>query len=157
MSTIVLPAPLVGFLEGMQWVFFAYFLCINLAYLLLNYVSVFGVIRYMREHGAQYLLKNFSSYQPPVTVIVPAYNEERTIVSSIQSLLRLNYPEFDLCAPTPQDTYDVVICEQVLEHVIDPFDAARNLRALCKPGGHVVVTTPFLIKVHELPMFGMRD
>src|SRR5690348_14891078 len=96
MSTIVLPAPLVGFLEGMQWVFFAYFLCINLAYLLLNYVSVFGVIRYMREHGAQYLLKNFASYQPPVTVIVPAYNEERTIVSSIRSLLRLNYPEFEV-------------------------------------------------------------
>jgi SAM-dependent methyltransferase len=69
----------------------------------------------------------------------------------------LNYPQFDICDPTPQDTYDVVICEQVLEHVLDPFAAAANLRALCAPGGHVVVTTPFLIKVHELPMFGMKD
>jgi SAM-dependent methyltransferase len=69
----------------------------------------------------------------------------------------LNYPQFDIVDPTPQDTFDVVVCEQVLEHVIDPFLAAENLRALCKPGGHVVVTTPFLIKVHELPMYGMRD
>jgi SAM-dependent methyltransferase len=69
----------------------------------------------------------------------------------------LNYPQFDICDPTPQDTFDVVICEQVLEHVVDPFGAAENLRALCKPGGHVVVTTPFLVRVHELPMFGMRD
>jgi hypothetical protein len=69
----------------------------------------------------------------------------------------LNYPQFDICEPTPQDTYDVVVCEQVLEHVIDPFLAAENLRALCKPGGHVVVTTPFLIRLHELPMYGMRD
>jgi SAM-dependent methyltransferase len=62
----------------------------------------------------------------------------------------LNYPEFDLCAPlVDRGQYDVVICEQVLEHVVDPFAAARNLTALCNPGGHVVVTSPFLIKVHE--------
>lgn len=67
-----------------------------------------------------------------------------------KSFQSLNYPEFDLTAPlVDRGQYDVVICEQVLEHVVDPFAAARNLTALCKPGGHVVVTTPFLIKVHE--------
>jgi SAM-dependent methyltransferase len=74
-----------------------------------------------------------------------------------KQFVSLNYPQFDICDPTPQDTYDVVVCEQVLEHVIDPFLAAANLRALCNPGGHVVVTSPFLIRPHELPMFGMRD
>jgi len=69
----------------------------------------------------------------------------------------LTHPQFDICNPTPQGTFDVVICEQVLEHVVDPFGAVANLRALCEPGGHVVVTTPFLVRVHELPMFGMRD
>ncbi len=70
----------------------------------------------------------------------------------------LDYPAFDLRAPVPESLrFDVVICEQVLEHVDDPFGAAANLRALCEPGGHVVVSTPFLIKVHELPEYGMRD
>jgi hypothetical protein len=70
----------------------------------------------------------------------------------------LNYPDFDLCAPLEREGgVDVVICEQVLEHVVDPCAAARNLRALCAPGGHVVVSTPFLVRVHELPMYGMRD
>jgi|tagenome__1003787_1003787.scaffolds.fasta_scaffold20977306_5 SAM-dependent methyltransferase len=70
----------------------------------------------------------------------------------------LNYPEFDLCAPVHDPgRYDVVVCEQVLEHVADPFRAAENLRELCAPGGHIVVSTPFLIKIHELPMFDMRD
>lgn len=47
----------------------------------------------------------------------------------------LNYPDFDLCAPLPDDrTFDVVICEQVLEHVVDPWAAAANLRRLCAPG-----------------------
>ena len=70
----------------------------------------------------------------------------------------LMYPDFDLCAPiTGQRRFDVVICEQVLEHVVDPWGAAANLRELVVPGGHVIVSTPFLIKVHELPFFDLRD
>jgi len=70
----------------------------------------------------------------------------------------LNFPAFDICAPVERHgAFDVVICEQVLEHVVDPFGAARNLRELCAPGGHVIVSTPFMIKVHELPMFAMND
>jgi hypothetical protein len=70
----------------------------------------------------------------------------------------LMYPEFDLCAPLEDRArFEVVICEQVLEHVVDPCSAAANLRGLTVPGGHVIVSTPFLIKVHELPMFAMHD
>jgi SAM-dependent methyltransferase len=70
----------------------------------------------------------------------------------------LNYPDFDLCAPiTIERRFDVVICEQVLEHVADPWGAAANLRELTTPGGHLIVSTPFLIKVHELPRFDLRD
>jgi SAM-dependent methyltransferase len=70
----------------------------------------------------------------------------------------LNFPEFDLCAPlVDQPRFDVVICEQVIEHVIDPCAAVRNLRDLCAPGGRVIVSTPFLVRVHELPMYGLRD
>lgn len=70
----------------------------------------------------------------------------------------LNYPDFDLCAPleTPE-RFDVVICEQVIEHVADPQAAVANLRGLCAPGGEVIVSTPFLIRVHELPEYGMPD
>jgi SAM-dependent methyltransferase len=75
-----------------------------------------------------------------------------------RSFTSLNYPGFDLCAPLEgRGTFDVVICEQVIEHVVDPVLAAENLRGLCSPGGHVIVSTPFLIRVHELPMYGMRD
>jgi SAM-dependent methyltransferase len=70
----------------------------------------------------------------------------------------LDYPDFDLCAPlTEERRFDVVICEQVLEHVPDPWTAAENLRRLCRPGGHVIVSTPFMVKVHDLPEYGMFD
>jgi SAM-dependent methyltransferase len=70
----------------------------------------------------------------------------------------LKYPDFDLTAPLEEERrFDVVICEQVLEHVEDPWAAAENLRRLCVPGGLVIVSTPFMIKVHELPEYGMLD
>lgn len=68
-----------------------------------------------------------------------------------RSYERLSYPEFDLCSSKPERTYDIVLCEQVLEHVEDPWAAVRTLHRLCRPGGHVVVSTPFLIKVHKEP------
>jgi SAM-dependent methyltransferase len=68
--------------------------------------------------------------------------------------MSLNYPDFDICAPlTLADRFDVVICEQVLEHVPDPWKAVSNLCELTVPGGRVIVSTPFLIKVHEIPGF----
>jgi SAM-dependent methyltransferase len=77
---------------------------------------------------------------------------------SWKEYVTLDYPDFDICAPlTEERRFDVVICEQVLEHVEDPWAAAENLRGLCAPDGLVIVSTPFLIKVHELPELGMFD
>lgn len=63
------------------------------------------------------------------------------------------YPDFDLCQPlaTHGRQFDVAIAEQVLEHVPDPAMAMANLTALVRPGGWVVVTTPFLVRLHHEP------
>lgn len=69
-----------------------------------------------------------------------------------RSYTRLEYPQFDLCtARVEQPSFDVVMCEQVLEHVRDPFAAARTLHDLCRPGGYVLVSTPFLLRIHGHP------
>ena len=115
MIDVTIPPAVIALLDSMQWMFFAYFICINLAYLALTYVSVFAIIRYMREHGVQYLPKNFTAYQPPVSILVPACNEERTIVSSIRSLLRLGYPDFEIVVINDGST------DKTLEEVIKAF------------------------------------
>lgn len=115
MIDVTIPPAVISLLDSMQWMFFAYFICINLAYLALTYVSVFAIIRYMREHGVQYLPKNFTAYQPPVSILVPACNEERTIVSSIRSLLRLGYPDFEIVVINDGSS------DKTLEEVIKAF------------------------------------
>lgn len=91
-----LPATLVHALVWMQWFFFAYFIVLNLVYLGLNFVSAFSIHHYMRDHGASFLPESFSTYQPPVSIIVPAWNEESSIVANVRSLLRQKYPEFEI-------------------------------------------------------------
>jgi SAM-dependent methyltransferase len=58
----------------------------------------------------------------------------------------------DLCGDidgvVPRHRFDVVVCTEVLEHTLDPFAAASNLRDLLKPGGVLLLTTPFNFRVH---------
>jgi len=67
------------------------------------------------------------------------------------SYVSLTFPDFDVCSSTTERLYDVMICEQVLEHVRDPERAAKTLFESTVPGGHVVVSTPFLIRIHDEP------
>jgi SAM-dependent methyltransferase len=93
---------------------------------------------------------------PALTAVEISGSAQRS--RSWKTFETLDFPDFDLCAPLKdRPRYDVVICEQVLEHVPDPWVAVRNLRGLCAPGGHVIVSTPFLIRVHEMPIYAMHD
>ena len=63
------------------------------------------------------------------------------------------FETFDICErPLELAAFDLVIIEQVLEHVLWPFRAARHLYQMLRPGGVLVVTTPFLVKVHDRPV-----
>jgi SAM-dependent methyltransferase len=73
-----------------------------------------------------------------------------------RSFTSVRYPEFDLLSPPDVGHFDVVICEQVLEHVPDPWRATRALAGLCRPSGHVVISTPFMLRVHPSPIDNWR-
>lgn len=64
----------------------------------------------------------------------------------------LDYPEFDICKGPSAEPFDLVIAEQVFEHLLWPYRAGRNVHAMLNPGGHFLVSTPFLVKVHNHPV-----
>lgn len=47
--------------------------------------------------------------------------------------------------------FGFVICAHVLEHVRQPWVAARNIQFLLKPGGRLLVTVPWVQGYHEFP------
>ncbi len=49
----------------------------------------------------------------------------------------------DITKTRLRETFDMVSCIGVLQHVRDHAAAMRNMIGLLKPGGHLVVTTPY--------------
>ena len=71
---------------------------------------------------------------------------------NFKSYQSAQYPQYDVCQePLALARFDLVIAEQVLEHVLRPDRAAENIYQMLRPGGRFVVSTPFLLKVHEYP------
>lgn len=58
----------------------------------------------------------------------------------------------DLCkckgGVIPADSFDVVVCTEVLEHTLRPFDAVEGIFHMLTPGGVALVTTPFNFRIH---------
>ncbi len=77
----------------------------------------------------------------------------RSQVFPWRSFVRLDYPAFDVCAEgAGEQLYDFIAIEQVLEHVLYPYRAVRNIHRMLRPGGHFLVTLPFLIRIHNHPV-----
>jgi SAM-dependent methyltransferase len=53
------------------------------------------------------------------------------------------------CLPFTEGSFDGVIVQAVLEHVMDPDRVAQEIWRVLKPGGIVYAETPFLAPVHE--------
>jgi len=82
--------------ELVQWAFLLYFVVINGGYLALNVLSFVSLWRCMQRRVLETLPQIYSGLEIPITLVVPAYNEEATVVTSVRSLLQLSYPEFEI-------------------------------------------------------------
>lgn len=50
--------------------------------------------------------------------------------------------------PFKDDSFDLVIAQAVLEHVLDPFQCVKEIHRVLKPGGMIYAETPFMQQVH---------
>jgi cellulose synthase/poly-beta-1,6-N-acetylglucosamine synthase-like glycosyltransferase len=80
--------------------------------------------------------------EPPISILVPAYNEEANIAASILSMLQLSYPEFEIIVindGSKDDTIDVLKNEFVLVKVPE----ALRVRIVTKPIHGIYRSTRF--------------
>jgi SAM-dependent methyltransferase len=69
-----------------------------------------------------------------------------------RSFTETHFPEFDVCSQTLERQYDLIIADQVFEHLPWPYRAGRNVFKMLRPGGTFIVATPFLLRVHKVPI-----
>lgn len=62
------------------------------------------------------------------------------------------FPEFDICKAPLAEPVDLILAEQVWEHIPSPFKATQHVFHSLKPGGYFLVTVPFLMRIHLCPL-----
>ncbi|MCP9483144.1 class I SAM-dependent methyltransferase [Shimia sp. CNT1-13L.2] len=79
-----------------------------------------------------------------------------------RSYQKFRYPAYDICAG-PYLTeegkprkFDLILANQVWEHLDRPYAATKNVRRMLKKGGHFWVAVPFFIPFHAAPMDNSR-
>ncbi|MEB3983927.1 methyltransferase domain-containing protein [Mycobacterium sp. 663a-19] len=73
-------------------------------------------------------------------------------VEQFKSYRSVHYPEFDVCASALDEQFDLIFAEQVFEHLLWPYRAGKHVYQMLRPGGYFLMTTPFLIRIHGVPV-----
>lgn len=53
--------------------------------------------------------------------------------------------------PFGNESFDVILCTEVLEHLSEPSAAVAEMARVLRPGGHVILSTPLYFPIHEEP------
>src|SRR5262245_2325421 len=100
-----------------------YFATLNVFYIGLFLVSLYEVVRYVKRtffSDYEQILRSEMTW--PISVIVPAHNETRSIVETVRSLLSVNYGEFEVIVVNDGSADDT------LQKVVRTFDLKRTDR-----------------------------
>lgn len=88
---------MIRFLNISNSTLFLYYLASNLIYLVLLITALATSIAHHRRLSSIRLVRvKDSPFTKPITLLVPAHNEEKSIVESANSLLALDYPELEV-------------------------------------------------------------
>ena len=157
--------------DGFTWFVFGYFICLNGGYLLLNLLAILALRGGRHQRVLDDLPQVYSALEIPISIIVPAYNEEATIAASIRSMLQLSYSEYEIIVVndgSKDATLDVLKHEFALRRFPEalrvrletaPVDAIYqsehhpNLRVIDKLNGGKADSLNAGINVARYPLF----
>jgi cellulose synthase/poly-beta-1,6-N-acetylglucosamine synthase-like glycosyltransferase len=102
-----------------------YFAVLNAVYLVFTGIAWRGVTHHLRARAYAGVDEAFASpLTPPISILLPAYNEETGIVESIRSLLTLRYPELEIVVVSDGSTDGTMAC------LVEAFDLVPIRKAL---------------------------
>jgi len=111
-------------LDAVNVLVLGYFVLIGLVYLITTGIAIGTLRRYarrLRTVDVEDLIALGAA--PPITLLVPAYNEEATIVQSVRALLTLRYPDYEILVINDGST------DATTARLQDAFDLMPAVRA----------------------------
>ena len=111
-----------------------YFVALNSIYLILFLISLVEVLKFVRRtFFSDYRQIMQSDMTWPISVLIPAHNEEKTIVETVRSMLMVNYGEFEIVVINDGST------DATLRKLIDALELRRTDRPYKRmiPTAHV--------------------
>lgn len=108
-----------------QWGILAYYLALQLTTLSLILRAFFSIRSYLNAVRIDRLDTAFeTSHYKPITLICPVHNEEAGVVPSVNSLISLRYPEFQVVVVSDGST------DATLERLVKAFKLQPSQRVL---------------------------
>ncbi len=108
---------------GFNFLVLFYFIALNSIYLILFLISLVEVLKFVRRtFFSDYRQIMQSDMTWPISVLIPAADEEKTIVETVRSLLMINYGEFEIIVINDGST------DKTLPKLIDAYELRRTDR-----------------------------
>ena len=102
-----------------------YFAVLNAIYLVFTALAWRSLAAHLRLRGHAAVDESFASpLTPPISILLPAYNEETGVIESVTSLLNLRYPEFEIVVVNDGSK------DGTLERLREAFDLVPVRKAL---------------------------
>jgi cellulose synthase/poly-beta-1,6-N-acetylglucosamine synthase-like glycosyltransferase len=120
------------FLVGFNVFVLFYFIALNSIYLILFLISLVEVLKFVRRtFFSDYRQIMQSDMTWPISVLIPAHDEEKSIVETVRSMLTINYSELEIIVISDGSNDDTLI--RLIE--------AYELRRMDRPYRRVIPTS----------------
>lgn len=112
------------------------------------YESLYTVLAKLDWQSRAYRLLEFGCREPTSSIIRMLTYIGIGLLPTV-----VEYPDVD-CQSTPysDNSWDIVVADQVLEHVERPWVAADEICRITAPGGLAIICTPFMHPLHPCPL-----
>ena len=91
----------------------------------------------------KYVSQDFNQYE--------GIGDKKGLQTGVWDISKIDIVSDIVNIPIKDETYDAILCSEVIEHIPDPIAALNELHRLLKPGGELILTAPFISWTHFAP------